>query len=160
LGPLLASVFLSSGVVCVCLLVWLIRAAPGLGWLEPVGRQAHNQHASPVPNVGGVASFWGGVTSTLAWVAVGWMAWQWLDSAEVPLASQRALRDRSAESGVLLAAIAGIHLLGLWDDRQPLGPWLKLAGQAAVAIDNVRLLQAERAGPEPRDLLGGGAPKE
>ncbi|MEM6756197.1 MAG: MraY family glycosyltransferase [Planctomycetota bacterium] len=129
--PLLASVGLASGVVCLCLLVWLIRAAPGLGWLEPVGRQAHNQHASPVPNIGGVAIFWGIVVATLAWVVVIWVGP--LALWDTPSRSLGAMRDRSAESGVLLAAIAAIHLLGLWDDRRPLGPWLKLGGQAAIA---------------------------
>ncbi|MEM0913773.1 MAG: MraY family glycosyltransferase [Planctomycetota bacterium] len=128
---LLASVGLLASVVCLTLLVWLIRAAPGLGWLEPVGRQAHNQHATPVPNIGGVAIFWGIVVATLAWVVLAWVGpmWWW----EEYNASMAALRGQSAASGVLLVAVAGIHLLGLWDDRRPLGPWLKLGGQAAIA---------------------------
>ncbi|MEO0587265.1 MAG: hypothetical protein AAF078_06450, partial [Planctomycetota bacterium] len=104
--PLIASVLAAAFVVSLCLVVWLVRAAPGLGWMEPVGRQAHNQHAAPVPNVGGIAIFWGLVIATLAWVVTIWvMPANWLDGTRETMAAQQLMRDNSAQAGVLLAAI-------------------------------------------------------
>lgn len=55
------------------------------------------------------------------------------------------LRDRAPLAGVFLGAILILHVLGVIDDRRPLGPWLKLgailAAATAVALtDQSRLL--------------------
>lgn len=66
----------------------------------------------------------GGLVLVIAWSVVqGWIALR-----------QPELRDRATiQPGVILASIA-MFLLGFWDDVQPLGPRIKLAGQVLIAI--------------------------
>ncbi|NEQ25655.1 MAG: hypothetical protein F6K28_42670, partial [Microcoleus sp. SIO2G3] len=57
------------------------------------------------------------------------------------------VRSVLAPAGALLACLTALHILGLIDDRRPLGPWLKLAimlgvSAAAILLTGTRLLTA------------------
>lgn len=80
-----------------------------------------------VPNIGGI-----GVVAGLLVPVVGAMV-----LAPMVDGPHRAATDPSAvmlDAVVLVAAILLLHVLGLIDDRRPLGPWLKLALMALPAI--------------------------
>ncbi|MBC7833817.1 MAG: undecaprenyl/decaprenyl-phosphate alpha-N-acetylglucosaminyl 1-phosphate transferase [Phycisphaerales bacterium] len=65
------------------------------------------------------------------------------------------IADRAPEALILLGCLAVLHILGLIDDRRPLGPWFKLTvmlgvSAAAVHFTNTRLLtmlDAQVGGP-------------
>ncbi len=123
------------------LLAWLVtfsmrRVAPRLGFVD---RPGHRKiHPNPIALGGGVALFVA-VALPLAAVIIG--AWA-IDSAHPPRMLAGLSRDFSAYVGGvrqqtplaagLIAAMLAMHLLGLWDDRRALGPYLKLAIQVAV----------------------------
>lgn len=101
--------------------------APGSG-----GRKSH---ARPIPSTGGVAIFATVMLPMLAALGAVWLlpdeTWTgWLSSVQPHLIGLRSQSPMAA--GVMLAALV-IHILGLVDDRKRLGPFLKLAVQAAVA---------------------------
>ncbi|MEQ8844393.1 MAG: MraY family glycosyltransferase [Phycisphaerales bacterium] len=80
-----------------------------------------------VPNIGGL-----GVVAGLLVPVVGAMV-----LAPMVDGPHRAATDPSAvmlDAVVLVAAILLLHVLGLIDDRRPLGPWLKLALMALPAV--------------------------
>lgn len=126
------------------------RLAPRLGYLDrPGGRKAHE---NPTPLLGGAAIFLAialpAVAAALAahlWAAGGMPAWL----AESPLSVH--LPGAAARTPMLLAILAGaaaLHVLGLIDDRRPLGARAKLLVQLLVAtalaagVEHVRILTA------------------
>lgn len=94
-------------------------------------------HRSVIAMGGGIAIFWtmaaligGGVAIVGLLIAPG--ALRWLS----PAIEQHAegFMDRLPELVIVIAAAFSLHLLGLWDDKRRLGPFVKLAVQFIVAI--------------------------
>ena len=103
---------------------------------KPGGRKIH---ANPKPLGGGVAVFLGFALPVLAgllWINFGRppaMAISF-DKSQPSLAPAywSGARDRTPVAVEMLGAALVMHLLGLWDDRKALGPYLKLFVQLAV----------------------------
>lgn len=110
------------------------RIAPRIGFVDAPGHR--KIHRAPMPLGGGVAILLG----FAAPMAIGLIV---VHSMDVPSAVARhanfpwgaywsgAREQSSLGVGLLIAAIA-MHLLGLWDDRRALGPYLKLIIQLAI----------------------------
>lgn len=113
-----------------------------------------------VPNTGGIGIFLAVVIPVLLG-----LAWIWLmvdNKRDLPAESLEPLRDQflgirkqTPAAIALVACVAVLHLLGLLDDRRPLGPYVKLLvmlgiSAAAVMFTDSRLLtmlDARAGGP-------------
>lgn len=100
-----------------------------------------------VPNVGGVAIFLGFTLPVLGVLGAVWLGGESLATGPLePLRVHLAgLRERTPLALALLACLLLLHVMGLIDDRRPLGPWVKLlvmlVPAAAVSlVDQTRLL--------------------
>ena len=97
----------------------------------------HKTHAQPVPLLGGCAIFASILGPSLLVLALA-CYWSkmgvpgWLPDAIKPHIQGAAMRSPSA-LGILGGAFL-LHILGIIDDRRPLGPWIKLIVQIGVAI--------------------------
>lgn len=129
-------------------LTWaIIRASHRLGALdsEPIaGQQKMARRA--IPNTGGVAIFAAIALPMLAGLALLPLAGDQL-AAQFPALAEHlpGIRAETPAAIVLLACLAGLHVLGLVDDRRPLGPVLKLGvililSCVAVVLTETRLL--------------------
>lgn len=88
-----------------------------------------------VPNTGGVAIF-AGVALPIVVALLGAHALPDLVVRErLPalLAHLPGIRSQTTDAGIFLACLAGLHVLGLIDDRRALGPWIKVAAMTAAA---------------------------
>ncbi len=90
-----------------------------------------------VPNTGGVAIFW----AIAIPMVVGLVMAQFVDVASSVspwLVSLKAhlpgIRAQTPLAGLVVASAALLHVLGLIDDRRPMGPWIKLAIMAAPPL--------------------------
>lgn len=125
-----AAPFALSLVATWCVRAWARRA----GYVDRPG--GHKQHAAPVALGGGVAIFLSIVLPILA----GCLIARLVGDGAAPVWLPEFLRPHV--SGVvdslptvlgILAGAAVLHMVGLVDDRRPLGPWIKFALQFAVA---------------------------
>ncbi len=107
---------LGSAIATLLLMPVVERAAHGLGWVSQP--RADRWHSKPVALMGGVALAIG--------LAVGLIV------------------SRVALPPLVLPALGVLFFLGLVDDRRPVGPWVKLVIEGAVAIAVV--LNGERFG--------------
>jgi UDP-GlcNAc:undecaprenyl-phosphate GlcNAc-1-phosphate transferase len=144
---MVAAVLVLGGLACG--LSWLAcglvrRGSLRLGLVDGAGREAHKpmRPGGAVPNTGGV-----GVFTAIAWPMVAVLLGVWLipESAwaagfdrlgvesDVLTRHLEGLRQTSGIGGGILAGLAAVHVLGLYDDRRALGPWSKLGVQVAVA---------------------------
>ncbi len=101
-------------------------SAPAPGQIK----EAHR----PIPNTGGIGLFLGIALPMLAALALIWAGPElpgFLAPAQVHLDGAR---DQTGLALALLATLAALHIMGLIDDRSPLGPWPKLAVMAIPAI--------------------------
>ncbi len=106
----------------------IIRIAPKMGFVDKPGhRKIHN---NPKPLGGGVAIFIGVFLPLLGVVIYAWVGHAAEDSLEKALIGGIRLKTPLA-AGIMLAML-GMHLLGLWDDRKALGPFLKLVAQLGI----------------------------
>jgi UDP-GlcNAc:undecaprenyl-phosphate GlcNAc-1-phosphate transferase len=149
-----------SGMVAPCLLLVLVGLAislPATAVMRTLGRRlgaldspgvAGQVKAAPrkVPNTGGVAIFLGIVGPLVAALVAALTTDQWLSSL-VPAIREHLPGLRSqAPAGLLLATVLAIlHVMGLVDDRRPLGPYVKLVvmlglGALAASATDTRLL--------------------
>jgi UDP-GlcNAc:undecaprenyl-phosphate GlcNAc-1-phosphate transferase len=89
-----------------------------------------------VPNTGGVAIFWAIALPMLGAIALVWHDHGSLVTRLVPTAAPylAGLREQTPQALALLASLLVLHILGLIDDRRPMGPWIKLAIMAAPAL--------------------------
>jgi len=88
-----------------------------------------------IPNTGGIAIFWSFVLPVATMLVAVQVAPDRLAAAFPSLASHVAgLASHTPIALTLLAGLAVLHVLGLIDDRKPLGPMLKLAIMAAPAV--------------------------
>lgn len=91
--------------------------------------------ARPIPNTGGIAIFAAIVLPML----VGLLVIQLMPEALVRLVPPLAdhlpgIGQQIPSALVLIACLTAVHLLGVIDDRRPLGPWLKLALIAGASL--------------------------
>jgi UDP-GlcNAc:undecaprenyl-phosphate GlcNAc-1-phosphate transferase len=126
---------------------WMKSFAVAIGFVDrPGGRKAHD---NPKPLGGGIGIFWGLAIPVLA--GLGYVTFAgppgFLRQA-VPGqidAYWSGARMQTHLAWEILLAGAGIHVLGLWDDRKSLGPFFKLLVQlfivaALVLAANLRIL--------------------
>lgn len=94
--------------------------------------------ARRVPNTGGVAIFWGVAGPMLAGLAAFGPLAPWLaDAGMMPEALAphvEGIREQSGVALVLLGCLTLLHVMGLIDDRRPLGPFGKLVVMGAPAL--------------------------
>ena len=121
----------------------VMRSSRAVGWVDAAGSEAHKPllpgtrvGEGGVPNTGGA-----GVFVAVAWpmVAVLLSVWVvptgWWDRYLPAVAGHlEGLRRTSAIGGGLLAGLATVHVLGLYDDRRALPALPKLLVQLAVAL--------------------------
>jgi UDP-GlcNAc:undecaprenyl-phosphate GlcNAc-1-phosphate transferase len=104
----------------------MIRIAPRVGFVD---RPGHRKiHSNPKPLGGGVAIFLGVVIPLLGILGAAWVIKD--GGAYAPYFGGVRLKAPLAV-GIVLAML-GMHLLGLWDDRKALGPYVKLIAQLAI----------------------------
>jgi UDP-GlcNAc:undecaprenyl-phosphate GlcNAc-1-phosphate transferase len=104
----------------------MIRVAPRIGFVD---RPGHRKiHSNPKPLGGGVAIFLGVVLPLLA-VVVG--AWVIRDLGQFTPYLGGVRKQTGLAVGVILAMTA-MHVMGLWDDRKALGPYVKLFVQLSI----------------------------
>ncbi len=117
----------------------MLAAGRRWGLLDAAGREAHKEDKPAVPNVGGIAVFWAVALPMAAAIAAVWFVpagwWPVLGTLGDAVASHLpGLKRTTAIGGTVLGALAVVHVMGLFDDRKPLGPWTKLLVQVAVAV--------------------------
>ena len=104
-----------------------------------------------VPNTGGVAIFWGIALPMLLGLGAAW-AYGGAEAPALPavlepLRAQLAgIRQETPLALLLIGCLAALHVMGLIDDRRPMGPWVKLllmagASAAVVTFSGTRLLE-------------------
>src|SRR5436190_13465544 len=133
----------------------MIRVAPRIGFVDKPGHR--KIHSNPKPLGGGVAIFLG-VAIPLAAVVI----YAWLPGNADYVESHKGELKASLMGGVLAKtplavgiglAMLGMHLLGLWDDRKALRPYLKLVIQLGIttalvaSFKELRILTALGNGP-------------
>jgi UDP-GlcNAc:undecaprenyl-phosphate GlcNAc-1-phosphate transferase len=116
--------------------VLLIRTSLRWGLVDLAGLEPHKADRRRVPNTGGIAIFWSIAGPMAGAMLAVWMVpedlwYQYLPGVAIHL---RGLRETTSIGGGVLAAMAVLHWMGLYDDRRPLGPMIKLSVQTAVAI--------------------------
>ena len=117
-----------------------LRLGRRLGALdtEPIEGQTKLQRRA-IPNTGGVAIFLGVALPILAALAAVWtgLAAKFAESVPVlaPLADHLpGIRAETPLALTLVACLLALHVMGLIDDRRPLGAWPKLAVMLAPAL--------------------------
>jgi len=104
----------------------MIRIAPRIGFVDKPGHR--KIHSNPKPLGGGVAIFLGVVAPLLGILCAAWIIRD--GGSYGPYLGGVRLKAPLAVGIVL--ALLGMHLLGLWDDRRALGPYVKLLAQLAI----------------------------
>jgi UDP-GlcNAc:undecaprenyl-phosphate GlcNAc-1-phosphate transferase len=89
-----------------------------------------------VPNTGGVAIFAGLALPMCAALLGIWLLEPSTLTARMPALAPHltGVRDQTLSAGAFLGGLAVLHLVGLIDDRRPLGPYVKLFVQFGVAV--------------------------
>lgn len=96
--------------------------------------------ARKVPNTGGVGIFLGIVVPMVSGLALAWTVGDSPQGWLAPLGEHLAgIREQTPTAIVLLLGLAAMHVMGLVDDRRPLGPYLKLGVMLLVAAGVVLL---------------------
>lgn len=121
---------------------YMIRVSRRFGLIDTQGpNQLHKRGGGRVPNTGGIAVFWAVVTPmALGMVAIWVVPLEfWQNNIPAIAVHRDGLRRMSGMGGAILTAVAIIHMMGLYDDRRPLGPMFKLAIELTVAAALVLL---------------------
>lgn len=112
---------------------------------EPLPGQVKPERRA-IPNTGGIGIYLAIALPLLAGLGVPFL----FDAGSLPAALEPlsrhmpGLRERAPMGLLLLGCITLLHVLGLIDDRRPMGPWLKLAVMAAPAVLMVMLTEDTR----------------
>src|SRR4051812_5079445 len=126
----------------------MIRVAPRIGFVDKPGHR--KIHSNPKPLGGGVAIFLG-IVLPLTAALVGARVVGSVPAEYRPYVGGVKLKTPLAV-GILLA-MGAMHVLGLWDDRKALGPYVKLIVQLGVtalligSFRELRILTALGTGP-------------
>lgn len=110
------------------------RVALRVGYVDNPG--GHKSHVAPIPYGGGVAIFLAGwLPLAAALLAAALLPQEWVAArfGEPVRAYVGGVVQRSGQAWVILAGAAALHVLGLFDDRRALGPWLKMGIMLGVA---------------------------
>lgn len=137
--------------ICLALLpLALVLSLPGSYLARALGRRL-NAIDSPgvagqvkaerrkVPNTGGIAVFWSFALPVLGALALAHLLSPERIEQLVPAAAPflSGVREQTPIALVLLGCLFGLHLMGVIDDRRPLGPYVKLAamfGLSAIVV--------------------------
>lgn len=94
---------------------------------EPIEGQV-KAAARRIPNTGGIAIAWGVlVPMIIAAIAIGLLDQAYLPEWLEPIAIHLpGLKSQLPLGWALIGCVLGLHVLGLVDDRRPMGPWGKL----------------------------------
>lgn len=122
----------------------LIRLGRRLGTFDSPGVEGQVKASRRlVPNTGGVAIFWAVAIPMLlglwmvrgvdASAAADWRTDFTFLPADLHEHVER-IQQQTPLAVLLLGSLALLHILGLIDDRRPMGPWLKLAIMAVPAV--------------------------
>lgn len=104
------------------------------GLVDGPGRAGQDKVVRPVPNVGGIAITWTIIAPVAALLAVAWGAPGIIDTiAPVASVHVEGIRERTPMALGLLGALLALHIVGLIDDRRPLGAWPKLLVMLTVS---------------------------
>ncbi len=125
--------------LCLVLIgVGLAVSLPGAELMRRLGRRVGALDTEPIagqvkmdrraiPNTGGVAIFLGVALPMIAALTGAWLIGSagsgWLDSAKEHLPG---IRAETPNAVVMLIALTVLHVVGVVDDRRPMGPWIKL----------------------------------
>ncbi len=115
---------------------WVRRLGMRFGAMDTAGAVGHRKQLRPVPNLGGIGIFVAVALPLAAGIAllaaIGPEFWQ----QYLPPVAEHLDRVHQTLPVVvaLLAGMSVLHVMGVIDDRQPLGPWLKLAVQVGIAL--------------------------
>lgn len=137
IGPILALGVVSFAIAWLLTYV-MIRIAPRIGFVDKPGHR--KIHSNPKPLGGGVAMFWAVAFPILVGIAMLGLGGDGLVLERFKYVDGAALVDGARQqmplAFTLLATLGILHVLGLIDDRKPLGPLIKLLVQfgAAAAI--------------------------
>ena len=133
--PLVLALMLPAFAISLMLTAALIRLGHRMGTLDTAGVPGQVKAAQrPIPNTGGVAIFAGICIPMVAGlVSLGFTGDAgWIPDALSPHIA--GVRSQAPAAGVLLGCLALLHMMGLIDDRRPLGPFGKLIVMAAPAL--------------------------
>ncbi|MEM6392248.1 MAG: MraY family glycosyltransferase, partial [Planctomycetota bacterium] len=121
----------------------LIRWSRALGLVDAGGGEGHKPTGRVIPDTAGVAVYLAVAGPMTATLLVVWLLPEGAWASLAPWAVQHleGLRQVTAIGGGLLIMLSAVHLLGLYDDRRPIGPWVKLGVQTAIALGVVWLCE-------------------
>ncbi|MFO0838237.1 MAG: MraY family glycosyltransferase [Phycisphaerae bacterium] len=138
--------FLTTLALTLLLTALAIRFAARVGYVDRPG--GHKSHRAPVPYGGGVAIFasaW--LVMIAAFAATVLISPDWVAArfGETMRDYQGGLRGQALELAAILLGGAMLHVLGLYDDVRPQGPWVKLTvmvlvGALVSGVGGVRVL--------------------
>ena len=127
-------------VISLVMVALLVRAGRRAGMLDSSGSEGHHKQLRSIPNIGGIGIFLGAVVPLgigLGLLSLSESVWSLLPG------SIRPPDDLVAQSlptwVAIVAAALVLHVVGLVDDRRPLGAGLKLLVQAVMAASMVLL---------------------
>ena len=131
---LVVSLLISAGVNAA-----MLRFSERFGLVDRRSDALHKRETPTVPNTGGIGIFLGISLPLVATLLAIWLLpvswWQaWVPGGDALATHLPGLQRSTAIGGGILAALSLLHVLGLVDDRRPLGPYLKLAYQAVVVV--------------------------
>jgi len=149
--PVVAAL-LGGAFLCATVLTWAVRALGQRAFLmDSPGAPGHAKALRRVPNIGGMAIFWTVAVPMGIGLLFAWTGSIDTVASRLPWAAalgehSAGLRDQAPMALCVLLSAFALHLMGLVDDRRPLGPWLKLgvmalAAAAPVVLFDVRLLE-------------------
>jgi UDP-GlcNAc:undecaprenyl-phosphate GlcNAc-1-phosphate transferase len=138
--PLLAA---TSFILSFFLTLAMKHLSPRIGFVDKPGNR--KIHTNPKPLGGGVAIFWATVLPLLAILAAIWSGSTFGRPDLEPLLG--GVRLQTPLALAILTALLLIHLIGLWDDKKALGPFIKLFSQLLITAIlvicfNLRILTA------------------
>ncbi|NOG54463.1 MAG: undecaprenyl/decaprenyl-phosphate alpha-N-acetylglucosaminyl 1-phosphate transferase [Planctomycetes bacterium] len=108
-----------------------------LGCLDGEGAQGHAKaNVRAVPNTGGIAIFFGvALPMTVGLIVLHWAGIDFLGSYGTALQEHLPRISQQTMMAVgLLVCLLILHVMGVIDDRRPLGPWIKLCVQTGCAL--------------------------
>lgn len=111
--------------------------AARIGFVDRPAGGSHKSHRAPIPYGGGVAIFlsaWVPLVAALLLAVVLPEKWIADNFGELVRALVGGLKEHMTQAVVILGGGAVLHLLGLIDDRKPLGPYAKLLSMIGVAL--------------------------